>query len=128
MQIAQLERACGLPRDTIRYYEKRGLITPPVRSRNNYRQYGEHTLVELKFLRKGQLAGFTLDEMRPAIAHLRAPPEHCTEIVQALVHKRVEVMTRLALEKQRLKEIDRWIDFFGSKCGSVAAEKGTKRC
>jgi DNA-binding transcriptional MerR regulator len=74
MLIAQVEKLSGHSRDTIRYYERTGLITPPQRGDNGYRRYDQHTLAELVFIVKAQQAGFTLQQIKPAIAHLRAPP------------------------------------------------------
>jgi DNA-binding transcriptional MerR regulator len=105
MLIAELERRSGLSRDTIRYYERLGLISPPLRTDNGYRQYSVHTLVELSFVSKAQQIGFTLAQIKPAIEHLHSPPEQCQEVIDSLLAKRNEIEQRIASDKQRLIHI-----------------------
>lgn len=115
MLIAELERRSGLSRDTIRYYERLGLISPPDRSDNGYRQYSAHTLVELNFVGKAQEIGFTLTQIKPAIAHLRSPPEQCEEIISSLLSKRTEIEQRIAQDKQRLIHIHKLLSKLSPK-------------
>ena len=77
MLIAQLERRSGQTRDTIRYYERLGLITPPQRGDNGYRLYDERAVVELNFIAKAQEVGFTLRQIKPSMAHLGACQATC---------------------------------------------------
>ncbi len=105
MLIAELEHQTGLSRDTIRYYERQGLISSPFRTDNGYRRYSTHTLVELSFISKAQQIGFTLAQIKPAIEHLHSPPEQCHEVIESLLAKRSEIEERIALDKQRLTHI-----------------------
>ncbi|MDT9001992.1 MerR family transcriptional regulator [Paucibacter sp. APW11] len=106
MRIAEIERRAGLSRDTLRYYERIGLISPPRRGANNYREYEAHNLVELGFIRRAQEIGFTLDEIRAALPHLRQPPDHCPDLIAALQAKRAQIAERLAAEQLRLQRVD----------------------
>lgn len=69
MLIGELSKRSGFSKDTIRYYEKIGLIVLPKASRreNNYKDYPEHTLVLLKAIKKYKELGFTLEEIRELI-------------------------------------------------------------
>lgn len=58
MRISELERLSGLSRDTIRYYERIGLLASPPRSGNGYRSYDAHTADILKFIELAQQIGF----------------------------------------------------------------------
>lgn len=107
MYIAEVERRSGLSRDVIRYYEGRGLVTPPRRGTNNYRIYNELTLTELAFIQRGKLLGFTLKEIQPAIAHLENPPERCSAFVGSLEAKRVEIEQRIESDRAALAGIKR---------------------
>ena len=109
MLIAQLEHASGMGRDTIRYYERLGLITPPVRTDNSYRHYDAHTLVELQFIAKAQEVGFTLQQIKPAIAKLHAPPEQCQELIGTLLAKGEEIAQRIAQEQIRLSRLQKMV-------------------
>lgn len=62
MLIGKLAEMTGLSRDTIRYYESRGLIKDPVRRGNNYKDYPSEAVPRLRFVREMQELGFTLRE------------------------------------------------------------------
>lgn len=69
MLISELAQRTGLSMDTIRFYEKQGLLddTHYERTANNYRHYSEVAVQRLELVKMGQLTGFTLSEMRQAI-------------------------------------------------------------
>jgi len=62
--IGQFSKAAGVKPDTIRFYEKRGLLPKPRRGGSNYRLYDDAALNQLRFIKKAQALGFTLDEIR----------------------------------------------------------------
>ena len=61
--IGGLAKAAGVGVETIRYYQRRGLIAEPARPRGEVRRYGDDDLRRLKFIRSAQAAGFTLNEI-----------------------------------------------------------------
>jgi DNA-binding transcriptional MerR regulator len=69
MLIKELSERTGVSTDTIRFYEKQGLLdeTHFERSANRYRHYSEESFLRLNLIKMGQLAGFTLNEMRQTI-------------------------------------------------------------
>jgi MerR family copper efflux transcriptional regulator len=69
MKIGELARRAGVSTETIRYYEKQGLLPPPERLASGYRVYGSAMLERLRVIRVCQQIGFTLDD----IAHLLEP-------------------------------------------------------
>lgn len=109
MLIAELEHRSGLSRDTIRYYERMGLITPAQRGENGYRRYDARTLVELMFIVKAKEVGFTLQQIKPAIPHLHSPPEACQELMAVLGAKAAEIALRIEQDKTRLARLKRMI-------------------
>jgi DNA-binding transcriptional MerR regulator len=64
MQIGKLGKRVGVTTQTIRYYERIGLLPAPVRSPTGYRLYSQETEAFLKFLKKAQKLGFTLREIK----------------------------------------------------------------
>lgn len=112
MQIKMLETKSGLSRDTIRFYERRGLITTPHRLPNGYRDYDEHTLSELKFIAAAREVGFTLGEIKTAIPHLKAPPEKCDELLEALKARRTSIEEQIVLHQKQLGRLDQLIQRF----------------
>lgn len=61
--IGQLARQNGVPIDTVRHYERIGLLKPAVRLASGYRRYGEAEQKRLRFIRRAKALGFTLDEI-----------------------------------------------------------------
>lgn len=68
MRIGQLSKRTGVPVDTIRYYERNGLLPPPVRRASGYRSYQDSDAQRLAFIRRGKDMGFTLQEIRELMA------------------------------------------------------------
>lgn len=66
--IGQLATRAGVGIDTIRYYERDGLLAPALRAPSGYRRYGEVELKRLRFIRRAKSLGFTLEEIRELLA------------------------------------------------------------
>jgi len=63
LTIGRLAQATGVKVETIRYYERAGLIAPPARPTGNYRAYAANDLERLRFIRRTRDLGFTLEAM-----------------------------------------------------------------
>ena len=66
--IGGLARAAGVGVETVRYYQRRGLLPEPPRPPGEVRRYGESDLKRLRFVRRAQAAGFTLEEIGELLA------------------------------------------------------------
>ncbi|HEY5459835.1 MAG TPA: MerR family transcriptional regulator [Sphingomicrobium sp.] len=66
--IGGLARAAGVGVETVRYYQRRGLLSEPARPPGEVRRYSEEDVKRLKFIRSAQAAGFTLNEIGELIA------------------------------------------------------------
>lgn len=68
MLISELSQRTGISKDTLRYYEKAGLLNSTVeREDNNYRNYDDEAVARLEFIKHGKSLGFTLSEIRKAV-------------------------------------------------------------
>lgn len=114
MLIGELERASGLGRDTIRFYEKRGLITSPLRRDNGYRDYNEQTLAELRFVRRARELEFSLDEISEAMPHFRPEPPFCDQLEVRLLHKREAFRAQIREAEGKIGMIDDLLARLGS--------------
>jgi len=68
MKIGELAKRSEVPIDTVRYYEREGLIPPPVRRASGYRDYLEVDVDRLRFMRRAKNLGFTLHEIRDLLS------------------------------------------------------------
>jgi len=68
MQIGQLAKHAGVPIDTVRYYERNGILPLPERQSSGYRRYGDEDVSRLRFVRRAKALGFTLVEIRELLA------------------------------------------------------------
>ena len=63
LRITEAAQAAGVNKETLRYYERRGLLEEPVRSPGGHRLYGEHAVQSLRIIKAAQRLGFTLGEV-----------------------------------------------------------------
>ena len=108
MKIGELSTTTGVPIDTIRHYEREGLLPEPARSESNYRLYGVEHGQRLSFIRHCRGLDMTLDEIRVLLRFKDAPTAECGE-VNALLDEHIghvaqRVRELRALEKQ-LREL-----------------------
>jgi Cd(II)/Pb(II)-responsive transcriptional regulator len=103
LKIGDLSKAAGTPVDTIRFYEREGLLAPPQRSGGNYRMYGTRELERLAFIRHCRCLDMSLDEIRVLLRHMDVPGTDCGEVDAVLDSHIGHVVARIrelrALEK-----------------------------
>lgn len=104
MQIKTLSAATGVDVETIRYYERQGLLPAPARQANGYRNYGQPQLERLAFIRHCRALDMPLADVRQLLAALDAPGPDCGDvnalIDQHLARVRARLASLRALEKQ----------------------------
>ncbi len=94
--IGELGKRTGVNIETIRYYEKIGLLTDPRRTATGYREYGEDHVRRLRFIRRGRDLGFNIDAIR-ALLRLAEHPDHpCADADQLASQHLAEVEQRIA--------------------------------
>ena len=102
MTIGQLADAAGVATDTVRYYERRGLLAEPRRTAGGYRDYDAEALRRLRALRRAQTLGFTLDEASDLLALSRDAEADAEAVRQRTVEKIADLDARIAdLERTR---------------------------
>lgn len=95
MTITRLARKAGVGTDTVRYYEKLGLLSAPRRRPSGYRIYDEEALRLLLFIRRAQDLGFSLKEIAQLLALRRAPAKACPEVQAAAKAKLDQVDAKI---------------------------------
>lgn len=77
--IGSLSQLSGVNVETIRYYEKVGLLAATPRASNGYRQYGHASVERLAFIRRGRELGFAIDEIRELLTLADHPGRPCSD-------------------------------------------------
>ncbi|MCE8033634.1 MAG: Cd(II)/Pb(II)-responsive transcriptional regulator [Halomonas sp.] len=80
MKIGELSSRTGCPVETIRYYEREGLLPEPARSSGNYRLYAEPHAERLSFIRHCRTLDMTLDEIRTLLDYHDHPRQPCNAV------------------------------------------------
>lgn len=91
MRIGELSRETGVPVETIRYYEKEGLLEPPMRLQNNYRSYGDRHLARLRCIAHCRKLDMSLEEIREILNYDSSKPEEAGHIHE-LLHRQIEAV------------------------------------
>jgi MerR family transcriptional regulator, copper efflux regulator len=110
--IGELAEQAGVATATIRYYESIGLLKPPVRSAAGYRRYSPAVVEELRFIRKAQALGFSLEEIGEILALTRAGKSACSHVL-ALAQRHLAALDERIRQLQTFRrtlaaEVARW--------------------
>lgn len=102
-KIGEVAKLSGVGIETLRFYEKSGLLDRPARTASGYRVYDASIIDRLAFIKKAQVLGFTLDEIRELISHKRAGESPCG-------HVRAKVKSRLGELDERIRQMTLYRD------------------
>ncbi|RME98506.1 MAG: MerR family transcriptional regulator [Alphaproteobacteria bacterium] len=96
MRIGQLAKQAGISVETVRFYERRGLIVQPARpSGGGYRDYPEEAVQRIRFIRGAQRLGFSLDEIAALLELKTGPDARCSDIREKARIKRQQVQAKI---------------------------------
>jgi DNA-binding transcriptional MerR regulator len=119
VQIGKLARDLGLSVDTIRFYEKEGLLRPPPRSQGGYRLYTRQDMEHLRFIRCAQELGFSLAEVRELLLTQNESTQACAH-VRDLICQKLETVNR---KREDLKRIERALKGALEKCETALGDE-----
>lgn len=91
MTIGTVARLTGVSIETIRFYEREGLVADPPRKESGYRLYGAETLSRLRFIHRARELGFSLGEIKELLFLRIAPNDTCDHIVEKAEQKILEI-------------------------------------
>lgn len=118
LTIGHLARHTGTKVETIRFYEKNGLLPQPSRTEGNYRSYEQDHLNRLSFIRRARDLGFSLDQIREFLKLSDDRSQSCAAVDAIAKEHRKEVERKIQDLIALKSELDRMIDQCG--CGLVA--------
>jgi MerR family copper efflux transcriptional regulator len=103
MTIGQVARAAGVGVETIRFYERKKLISQPKRSTTGYRTYDQEIAQRVRFIRRAQELGFSLAEVRQLLELRLDPRRSCSE-VKAEAGTKIETIDSKIGELRRMRK------------------------
>jgi len=95
LSSGELADLAGLSRDTLRHYERKGVLQRPVRGHNGYRQYPPEALQRVQLVRRALSVGFTLDELARVLKVRDAGGAPCEEVRRLAAQKLLAVQDQL---------------------------------
>ncbi|MBT1452145.1 MULTISPECIES: Cd(II)/Pb(II)-responsive transcriptional regulator [Alteromonadaceae] len=103
MKIGQLADKTGLSIQTIRFYERKALLSAPERTQSNYRSYSEEALKQLLFIKQCRALDMTIEEIS-LVLETRANPESSCESVNATIDKHIDDIEQRVMELNALRQ------------------------
>lgn len=102
LTIGEVAKAADVGIETVRFYEREGLIVEPPRRQSGYRQYPPDTVRRLRFIRRAKDLGFTLKEIRELLDLRVAPQRSCVD-VRALAKAKMADIEAKMLDLARIQ-------------------------
>jgi DNA-binding transcriptional MerR regulator len=126
LKIGEVSKRSGIGIETLRFYEKSGILSRPARSGNGYRMYDSEVLERLAFIKRAQVLGFSLEEIRQIIAEKDSGESPCAAVREVVRRRLAELDERMAQMRRYRKELsealaewERSGDVKGHICGLI---------
>jgi MerR family copper efflux transcriptional regulator len=126
LKIGEVSKLSGIGIEALRFYEKSELLSCPARTVGGYRMYGGDVLERLAFIKRAQVLGFSLDEIRRIIAEKEAGQNPCAAVREVVRRRLDELDERMAQMRRYRKELaaalaewDEAGDVPGHVCGLI---------
>lgn len=110
--IGEISRLSGVNIETIRYYERIGVMPKPKRSEGGHRLYGETQLNRLAFVRRSRELGFTLKEVRALLAFIDSGNMTCNEVHAVTTEHLQDVRDKI----EDLRKLERALEELAAQC------------
>ena len=112
LTIGKVARLAGVGIETIRFYEREGLIAEPPRKKSGYRQYGAATVSRLRFIQRAKALGFSLKEIKELLFLRLDPGTTCDSILGRAEKKILEVGEKI----QTLQRMKKALEALAAAC------------
>jgi len=109
MKIGEVAKRSGTGIETIRYYEREGLLLEPDRRPSGYRQYGESTVERLEYIRRAKELGFTLAEIKELL-ELSFAHSNCDHIRQRAEAKITDIEQKIRSLQQMKRSLGKIVE------------------
>lgn len=112
LTIGKVARLAGVGVETIRFYEREGLIAEPPRKESGYRQYGAETVSRLRFIQRAKALGFSLKEIKELLFLRLDPGTTCENILDRAEGKILEIEEKI----QTLQRMKKALEALAAAC------------
>lgn len=103
MRIGELSKNTGFQVETLRYYEKQGLLSPVSRTKSGYREYDNEALKQLRFIKQAKSVGFSLNEICELLTIRVERDQHSCGEVKAFAKQKLDQINQKINELIRMK-------------------------
>lgn len=120
LKRGNLAKMAGVNIETIRYYEKQGILPEPDRSPSGYRQYDDETVSRIRFVKRAQKLGFSLSEIKQLLKLSEGEITDCDEVKDIALKKLEEIREKII----NLQKLDRILSNLATQCDRQQTIKG----
>jgi len=110
LTIGKVAALAGTTPNTLRYYEREGLIAPATKGENGYRLYPQEAARRLNFIRQAQQCGFTLAEIRELLTLPQRASACCSDVRKLAIEKKLALEAKIRMMKAMSAELDALIN------------------
>lgn len=121
LSVGKLARAAGVNVETVRYYERIGILPKPERRESGYRIYGEEDVHRLRFIKHAQQLGFSLKEIKELLELRVQPKSNCEEV-------RRQTEQKLKNVRQKIEDLQRIERALGELITACQHRQTTDEC
>jgi Hg(II)-responsive transcriptional regulator len=118
LRIGEVARRADVNVQTLRYYERRGLLPAPKRRPSGYREYSTETVRIVRFIKRAQELGFSLRDIGELIELRETPARNCGTVRAAVVRKAQDVAARI----RQLTAVQQALEQFADACESAGGK------
>src|SRR2546422_483533 len=121
LRIGELARRAGVKIDTIRFYERQGILPEPPRRESGYREYPPETVATVRFIKRAQELGFTLREARELLNLRAVPRATCGDVVK-------RARSKVAQIEQKIRDLQAMREALTTLMASCSGRGSVARC
>jgi len=106
LRIGKVAAAAAVSADTLRYYEREGLLAPEGKSQAGYRLYSQDSIRRVHFIKQAQRCGFTLSEIRALLDLTRRDSACCSDVRSLAIEKKLQLEAKIDALRTMSRALD----------------------